>query len=350
MFKVITKRCHEDRRDLAADYAVRMHSGNMSDQDRMAMEEWLAQDSGNREELQALLDIWHSVGALASRRSELTGSEKQSLWGGWAVAATLVAAIGLLFLGPFQGEQNTGQKILTSYDTGVGEQRSVLLDDGTQVTLNTNTKLLVNFEENVRKIILDRGEAFFEVAADPERPFIVNTGMRAVTVLGTKFDVRKSAFDLSVEVVEGTVAVHPEGDRVSLASSMFDVKLSDETVPQQESIYRLTSGIKADFSGSMGTENSRVQVAALQLVADGYPNWKYGLVSFNRRSLYEVVKELNRYLEKKILIEDAEIMDLKVSGVFQLNAIDAALQQMESAFPIRVDEYSDRLVMTGKGI
>ena len=340
----------EDRRDLAADYVVRLHSGEMSDQDRAAMEVWLAKDEKNKVELQRFFDTWHSVGALASRKHEMEASIRRSSLGRWSMAAGFLLATLVTLLLVVEDEDKATRPTLASYETGVGEQRSVLLKDGTRVTLNTNSKLLVNFSGDARNVTLRQGEAFFEVAHDSSKPFTVNTGLRSVTVLGTKFDVRKSGFGLVVEVVEGSVAVHQTGHRATPASVMVDLLANGQEVPQKATKYRIKAGVTGSFSGSMGEESAKVDVASLNVLPDKYPNWKHGLVSFDRASLYEVVKEFNRYLDRKILIEDAEIMNLKVSGVFQLDAIDLALQRMESAFPMQVIEYSDRIVMTGRDL
>ena len=125
----------------------------------------------------------------------------------FAVAASLVMAtvLGLLIF----GQQTVNPEIsMDRYVARVGEQKVVNLNDGSVITLNTGSELLVGLSDQSRKIILRRGEAYFEVARDSERPFTVDAGLRSVTVLGTEFNIRKSPDRLQVAVSEGLVAIH----------------------------------------------------------------------------------------------------------------------------------------------
>src|SRR5690606_28626324 len=95
--------------------------------------------------------------------------------------------------------------------TGVGEQRTVTLEDGSRVSLNTATRLSLHFDRGVRRVRLQSGEALFEVARDPGRPFVVESGDRQVRALGTAFIVRRDAGRIAVTLMEGSVEVAPVG-------------------------------------------------------------------------------------------------------------------------------------------
>ncbi len=338
------------RLDLAADFAVRMYSGKMSPQEQSAMEQWLRDTPENRTELQAILDTWHSVGALAGRRQEMGAvsscrNRTGKRWFSYAVAASVLVAITSFVTIRWREGDTPAQREVLSYQTAIGEQKTVVLDDGSQVTLNTNSRLIVDFDDVRRRVTLDRGEAFFDVTPLPQKPFIVLTGTHSVTVLGTSFNVLKSAFDLEVAVVDGAVMVHAVEESVTPRTPAVDLLVGVENA-QTADRYRLSAGVFARFSGTLGGAKASVTVG--EVTRGSYLGWKQGFVTFDKQPLYEVIKELNRYVGKKILIEDDRIMNMAVSGVFNVHEIDAALNRIESAFPIRVVEHTDRVVIVGR--
>ena len=96
--------------------------------------------------------------------------------------------------------------------TGVGEQRTLTLEDGTRIQLNTDTRAVVRYDERLRRVELEKGEAMFEVARRPDWPFVVTAGDRQIRALGTAFVVRREAEVLAVTLVEGKVTVTPTVD------------------------------------------------------------------------------------------------------------------------------------------
>ncbi len=359
------------RTDRAAAFAARAYSGNAGQQDRAEIEQWLAESPENTSEYESVLDTWQMMGALADRIDELDNDEQASAfrqklnhtesngnsgtyrraqrWSFGAIAASvLFAAVFMLVDGLNNAEKQVlpVTPALASYSTSTGQQKTVELPDGSVVTLNTNTRILIDFNDNRRRAILDRGEAFFEVVARPSQPFVVDTGSRAVTVLGTKFDVFRSGFDLQVSVVEGVVVVHSSQQPAELSNN--SVELSPSTLhspPQNADSYRLTAGVVASFSGNMGSQDASVTANPV-VGANKFPGWRYGSVRFDDKSLSEVVKTLNRYTQQKILIEDSRTMDLKISGVFQLDTVLAELHKIERVIPVNVIRYPDRIVIT----
>ena len=127
-----------------------------------------------------------------------------SRWRPAAMAAGLALAVGL---GSLVATQQLGGRRV--YATELGGHATVPLADGSKIELNTDTKLRAALAEEQRTVWLDRGEAYFEVSKDPNRPFVVMAGDRKVTVLGTKFSVRRDGDRVSVAVAEGKVRVDP---------------------------------------------------------------------------------------------------------------------------------------------
>lgn len=349
------KAAKDINRQKAAELVARTYSGNASDADQQRIDDWLAESPDNARKYQEALDIWQLTGGLSDYLDQL--EEPQTAKKGWsdkwrnqgrfAVAASVLLAIAASLPWYFdQGEVHTALPALISYATATGEQKSVELPDGSAVTLNTNTRILVDFSDTRRRAVLDRGEAFFEVAHDSARPFVVDTGQRAVTVLGTKFDVHKSGLALQVSVVEGVVAVHPARKPVTRQDKIVDLSpATPQSLMQSTDKYRLQAGVVARFTGSPGSPHGKIEARTIKNTTR-YPEWRYGAVRFINEPLSRVMKELNRYTQKKILIEDSRVMDLRVSGVFQLDVVETELHKMEKILPVSVTRYPDRIVIT----
>ena len=231
---------------------------------------------------------------------------------------------------------------LQKYFTRIGEQQTIELDDGSVVTLNTGGQLVVDFSEQARKILLERGEAYFEVAEEPDRPFSVDLGVRSVTAIGTAFNIRKNPERFQVAVIEGEVAIHEVTDEVP--SSPPPVSANDEPVViPARSQHSVREGWVAEF------DVSRNEIRAFRPeTMERYEGWRSGMLSFYREPLIQVIQELNRYSRRKILIEDSAVMDLTVYTIISVHEIDAALDGLQQLLPIEVTRYYDRILITGR--
>ena len=218
---------------------------------------------------------------------------------------------------------------LRSFVTRIGEQQTIELSDGSAVTLNTGSQLLVDYSESGRRLLLQRGEAFFEVVDDPQRPFVVDLGLQSVTAVGTVFNIRKDPQRYRVAVIEGAVAVHEV-----VADGWAPVPTSTRPL-------RVEAGWVAEF------DVSRSEFTAFQPESiDRYSDWRSGMLGFYNEPLFEVVRELNRYSRRTILIEDASVMDLHVYTAVSVHDIEAALHGLDRALPIEVTVHYDRIVIT----
>jgi transmembrane sensor len=177
------------------------------------------------------------------------------------------------------------------YVTAVGEQRTIHLDDGSIIDLNTASRIQVRFTKLAREIELLKGEALFQVAHNPDRPFTVKTGTATIRDVGTKFDVYKHADSAtSVAVIEGVVQV---------------------TAPDATTAYptRLAAGEEANIAGGMVVRQSKPDIG--EAVA-----WRDRTLSFSGASLSEVANEFNRYNKIQIRIEGDAVRERRLSGVF----------------------------------
>ncbi|WP_336512654.1 FecR family protein [Stutzerimonas stutzeri] len=221
-----------------------------------------------------------------------------------AVAAVLCLAvlIGLLV-------QPGGIAALSAdYRTAVGERRLVELSDGSRAWLNSDTALSVDMSGRQRALRLHRGEALFEVAHDPQRPFVVRAAEREVRALGTRFDVNLLGRHMHVEVSEGIVQVDG-ADAPPL---------------------RLIAGQQV----SLGEE---MPVATVQpLDPDDASAWRRGKLIFNQRPLGDVLAQIERYLPGRILITDDALRQHRISGVADLDDPAALLASLDRLQSVRI--------------
>jgi transmembrane sensor len=207
--------------------------------------------------------------------------------------------------------------------TAVGEVRKLALPDGSTVVLNPDARLVVEFVAHERRIALGRGEAYFQVAKDPQRPFIVGVGSVAVRAVGTAFDVRRRADAVEVLVTEGKVRVDAASDGHSLlANTGVDrpVLLAGQrvVVPLAES----------------GMPGPAVPVAVTPSQISEALAWRERRLDFKATPLAEIVAEFNRYNEHKLVIVDPALADRRFGGTFLATDYEEFVRALEADFEI----------------
>lgn len=333
-----------------AEHALhQLWSDQLTIADGAAIQNRVQSDPKYRDEYQGLLAVVASMQGLKEDRAieEILRDYRPMLQKHRArkrlalgMFAGMLLAVGA-YLAVFTPWRGPDDSHLQAYFTGIGEQQTIELDDGSVVTLNTAGQLLVDYSEHARRVVLERGEAYFEVAADPERPLTVDLGTRSVTAMGTAFNIRKTPEQYQVAVIEGAIALHASAEDVSPVP--LPISADGPTVvldPRAE--HRVEEGWVAEFDVN-GNRLTAFQPESI----DRYQEWRNGVLSFYPAPLFEVVQELNRYTRKKILIEDAMLMELEVYTVLDIRRIDSALEGLEQLLPIRVTRYYDRIVITG---
>jgi transmembrane sensor len=204
----------------AAYWVMRQSEPDWSAAEQAERDAWLAESMAHKAAFWRLEHGWREadrIGALGDVAQVVPrGSWLTRHWRPLAIAASLLLAIGLgaAWLmpnaAPLDGLDRTTQR----YATAVGGRRTIALPDGSRVELNTATEVRSAVTPDSRIFWLDRGEAYFEVAHAADHPFVVHAGPRTITVLGTKFSVRRDGNRVSVSVVEGRVRVDQAGDAV----------------------------------------------------------------------------------------------------------------------------------------
>lgn len=209
-----------------------------------------------------------------------------------------------------------------SYSTSIGGLASVPMQDGSKVTLNTNTEIRVAMTETERRVELGQGEAFFQVAKDAARPFVVSAGDQRIIAVGTQFSVRRDGNDVRVIVTEGRVRVERGGGTRSLPAA------------------ELNAGSVARTDGA-GVLVQHKPVAE----AEEYLSWRNGFLVFRDTSLAQAVSEFNRYSIRQIVIDDESLAGIRIGGSFRSDNVDAFLRLLREGFDVDIEAQGDRLVL-----
>ncbi|MEP5765762.1 MAG: FecR family protein [Halieaceae bacterium] len=298
----------------ALAWIARLRADSVSEQDRQEFALWLAARPEHRAAMDAMLELWEDLAVvkhLPLAPAEPASSRRRWIGSGLALAASICLA---LLLSP---------QLLLDYEhqefrTQTGEQLAIELSDGSSIKLNTNSALRVDMDRQQRRFSLTRGEAFFEVARDPERPFIVAAGNTEVRALGTAFNVLLQRGLSEITVTEGVVRVT---ELNAPASRAADTALLYENQKIAGDRRGLASPTQVDSEHSLA--------------------WRDGKLVAEEMPLAELVAELSRYHERKILIAEPGLAQKTVSGVFQLEDPDSILLALEHTVGIRSVELED---------
>ncbi len=302
----------------ACQWIARLQADDASDADREQFALWLAASPAHARAMDAMLAMWEDLDVVRYRREpEKQPSRRRWLATGLALAASLVVAV---LLAPELSLDPTRQE----YQTRLGEQLAVKLSDGSSAKLNTNSRLSVDFSRGKRQLTLMRGEAFFQVAHDADRPFLVTAGNTEVRALGTAFNILLTGDRSEVTVTEGVVRV-------------TELNAPDSRPAQTELLYsdqRLT--------GSRSGLSDAASVDAGDLLA-----WRDGRLVAHDMPLGALVIELSRYHPNRIFIAEPDLTQTSVSGVFQLEDLDSILLALEHTVGVRsvtLDDGSIQLI------
>lgn len=298
----------------AAHWLVVREQPEWSADDARALSAWLDESIAHKAAFWRLEAGWRAADRLAATRvgSPAAPARRWMPTRVWAIAAS-VALVCMAVLAMWQfspgGVDSAGIRVATA----VGDRRQVALADGSAVTVNTASTVRASFAGGQRQVWLDRGEAYFEVAHDRRHPFVVFAGGRKVTVLGTKFSVRRDGDTVTVAVAEGRVRVED----------------SDPATPERAAI--ITAGDVAIARGQSMLLADRSE----ERVQDAL-SWRRGVLTFDQVTLEQVAHEFNRYNRRQIRLGDAQAGRMRIGGSFEATNIDAFTRLLHDAFGLRV--------------
>ena len=335
-------------REQAALWAVRVqgYTYNSSEgipaQEMDSLKQWLALSERHREAFITMAAGWDAMADMEQLAeflplSDFAPPQKQrgkirTLWSNWvtglawprATFASAVMACMVLVTTLFITSQDSG-----IYQTAVGEQLRLTLDDGSRVILNTDSQLQVDFSQQRRAVTLLKGEAHFEVAKNPERPFMVYADQGMVWAVGTAFTVHYRQDYVDVTVTEGRVKVYSEFSQ-SNNTPPLNARLPDPQPEPREAL--LLAGEQAAYKKAILTHRALAPSHLEKKLA-----WHAGALVFEGETLAQAIEQISRYTSKQLIIADPALNDLTVGGRFKTDDIDGLLMALAISLNLKIE-------------
>ncbi len=292
-----------------------------TERDQVELDAWLAEAPAHRIAYWRLTGAWGQTSRLSALRHPLQISSRSHrrmfplLMS--AVAALCLAAV----LSAYEWPSFSVAKEQT-FATPLGGRKTIELSDGTRIELNTNTTLRTRLGGRERSVELVKGEAFFKVRHDPDRPFTVLASGHRVIDLGTEFLVRNDARRVEVTLVEGRARFESTGAEV-----------------QEHSAVLTPGDVVIANAGSM-TVSKRTQTILSNSLA-----WRQGVLEFRYTPLSEAVAELNRYNREKIVVADASIEGRTIYGTVPTNGVQAFIRVARDVLGLHVEERNGEVLI-----
>jgi len=298
----------------AAAWVARLHADDRDAADEAAFRAWLAASPDHGIAFEAVDRTWSDVGGLKDLRTDFRRSVRSP---SVASRRALLAGVGLLAVtgGSALFWRSASAKV---YETDVGEQKHVSLDDGSQLFLDAQTRISVSFTQTARTVDMQYGRANFRVVPDPSRPFIVEAAERKIVATRCNFDVRCE--DGKVQVV----LIHGEADVKPAASGGGEDQ-------------RLKAGERLVASNDV---EKRDKPDLSHVLA-----WQTGYEMFDKEDLAQAVEEMNRYSTAKLAVEPS-VAGLKVSGMYRVGDNAAFARALSKLLPINVRQAGDTLMLS----
>lgn len=320
-----------DRATQASQWFTVMTGGDIAPRDLDAFRAW-RRDPANAAAFDKVKRGWEAAGSLAERPAIAaltetalakypanpagngqTGASRRFVLAPMTLGLASVVLAGGVFFG-WRAQEPT-------YATKVGGQRLEVLADGSRVRLNTDTKVKVEFREGERRVVLNQGQAFFDVAHDASRPFFVVSDGVSVRALGTRFDVRRDGEAVRVTLVQGRVQVR------GADSGLAELAPGEAVVADRRNV-------------------SRPVVVNAGAVA----SWTTGRLTFSGVPLREAVAEVNRYSSRKVVLDaPASVAGELISGQFVAGDVDNFVAGAQSLYGLKVTSDSPREIRLSPG-
>ena len=312
--------------DRAVQWIIAREEEAWTEADQAELEAWLAESDGNKAAYWRLKHSWdqadriialgHSTaadGAGALDASFESRRLRRFMPVSIAAAFAVLAFIGYRLSDGWR--EPAPIAAARQFATPTGARKVIELTDGSRVELNTASRVRVAVTGERREFWLDQGEAYFQVTHRDGLPFVVHAGSRKVTVLGTRFSVRRVGDEVSVSVLEGRVRVDQLEGTLNVGSTI------------------VVGGDIARMSGSATLVISRSERRIENSLA-----WRAGMLHFDQMRLADVAAEFNRYNRRPIVVADARTGDMRIGGMFPATDPDAFARLLRDAYGLTVED------------
>ncbi|MBW2366404.1 MAG: FecR domain-containing protein [Deltaproteobacteria bacterium] len=354
----------------AGEWVLEMHSDSTLTKPVDRLKDWLSQDPINESKLDLVNSVWNCLDELKDDPLTVQTIEKSMARErvvskeSWfkklnmrfpriryaAVAVTVLLTIGAILL--------TGSNVSVDerFRTATGEQKKILLSDGSTIHLDTNTIVTTSYSKILRHIELDMGQALFSVAHEPDRPFIVTSGQITVRAIGTEFNVyKRKEGKVYIAVSKGCVQVSREAEA---APPMNVVSLSKEVPPPSTVTQKHATAsppVRRHLYSEIVRSGQEIVVDEQETDFDVKPAdtsrisaWKDGRLDFEDMLLPDVIDELNRYLTQKFVIVDERLTDVTISLYFKISNQKDFIHTLAKVLPITYHITADGRVEISK--
>ncbi|WP_266168093.1 FecR family protein [Dyella subtropica] len=307
----------------AADWWLRLREPEIAEETMQEWLEWAHADVRHLEAFERISALGEQMGTLdeVTRRSFAKAfalpAAPARRWLPIAAAASMVA----LVLGGYLVWSVLAPGVVSqSYTSAVAQNRDILLPDGTQVALGGASRFAMRFTRDRRQVELSEGEAFFQVAHDAQKPFVVTAGALTIRDVGTAFDVRRTGRSVTIAVTEGRVQVAAGDSAQGTVEAVAGQQISYDPDMQAMRVGNLQPG----------------QATA----------WRDDRLEFDNEPLGRVVANLNRYAARPVRIADAGLENLAFTGTIKTDAIDHWLDALPQVLPVRVSASPGEVVLS----
>ena len=309
----------QEASDRAARWILRKEEPGWSQRDESEFEAWLEEAPLHRVAYLRQRTGWRAadrIGSLGPMGDDVANRSRRPLyqrWQPWAIAASIALVVGGTSAFIFW---NAPPPFATrTFETPIGVREKVVLADRSRIELNTATQMRTAVTASRREVWLDRGEAFFDIRRHQRTPFVVHVGTRSVTVLGTKFAIRRDGSNVTVSVLEGRVRVDDTRDRKAIRST---------TISAGDVAFVRDTATLVAVHAETRVENALV--------------WREGMLNFDDARLVDAVKEFNRYHRRQIVVAGDTAANMRIDGAFQAANVDAFTHLLRDAYGLNVTE------------
>jgi transmembrane sensor len=316
---------HLEIEQQAAAWLARKDGDSWSAAAQTQLDRWLALAPAHRVAYLRLAAAWSKADLLAAGVPGAAAPPSRPgpalpRFSQWRIAAAILVTVGAT-AGWFAVRVAPSE---VRYETRLGAHQTYALNDGSKLTLNTATLLRARVSHAARTVWLDKGEAYFDIAHDTAHPFVVISGANRITVLGTRFTVRREGGGTEVVVVDGRVQV--ENGRMPGGSPVILVK-------HQKVLSTPDTMRRSDESDA---------------AIDRQLSWREGKLVFDQVTLDAAASEFNRYNKKKLVLADAEAAGLKIGGRFDVDNIEGFANLLQRGFGLDVRATNDTITIASR--
>jgi len=339
--------------DEASEWLVKVDRG-LSKEEESTLQAWLAGHPQHVEVFMQAAALWDKIDSLA-RLADLFPQQapkrRSSASTAWALAASLLLVVtAVTWVSTQSNPRSPAQANLAEapqaqvFETVVGMPSTFDLPDGSQLILNTNSRVTTSFTENERALVLERGELHVRVAHDKKRPFKVFVGNKMVQAVGTEFNLEITS-DQRIELIvtEGKVLVGVQSPTRTIAFSEPLAEADTLSSAEVDQPRLVTAGKRVVLSDA----DEQIEPIASEEIAVKL-SWRGGNLVFNGESLAEAISEVERYTSVEFVIIDEDLKKIRVAGRFKAGDVEGLLTTLKQNFNVAYERIGDeKIILTG---